>query len=264
MNLTAEHICYTYPKEKAPVLRDISFEAAEGDVTVIIGANGTGKTTLLKCLLGYLKGGGITRIGGRDRREYSYRRLSDTVGYMTQEGALMSGLSVLDVVLLGRLGTLNLRVQDEDVEKAASILRMLHLESLAARPFYALSGGQRRMVDAAQTLVRDPSVLIMDEPTANLDLIHELQVLELVKEYTHQKKTATLLTLHDLNMASRFADRLVLLKDGTVYRMGTPAEVITEEHIREAYGVQVRVTEGSEGRPVMQVIAPAVTAGDHF
>ena len=112
------------------------------------------------------------------------------------------------------------------------------------------------MVDVAQTLVRDPDILIMDEPTANLDLVNELQVLELVRAYTHQKNTATLLTLHDLNMASRYSDRLILLKDGVVYREGPPGEVVTEENIRAAYGVSVHVhTSSRTGTPMVLPLA---------
>lgn len=256
MSFRAEHICYTYPKAKEPIIRDISFEAPDGCLTAIIGANGVGKSTLIKTLLGILKGGGQVWFDGVDRRELSHAEIHHRVGYMTQENALLTSLSVLNVVLLGRLGTLNLKVQDEHIEKAVQTLRLLHLEALADRPFYALSGGQRRMVDVAQTLVRDPRILIMDEPTANLDLVNELQVLELVKAYTRQKNTATLLTMHDLNMAARYADRLVLLKDGYVYREGPPAAVITEENIREAYGVEVHVhTSSRTGTPMLLPLA---------
>lgn len=252
MSFRAEHICYTYPKAKEPIIRDISFEAPDGCLTAIIGANGVGKSTLIKSMLGIFKAQGEVWLNDKNRREMSHQALHRLVGYMTQENALLTSLSVLNVVLLGRLSTLNLKVQGEDIEKAMQTLRLLHLEELAERPFYALSGGQRRMVDVAQTLVRDPKILIMDEPTANLDLVNELQVLELVKAYTRQKDTATLLTLHDLNMAARYADRLVLLKDGCVYREGTPAEVITEKNIREAYGVEVHVhTSSRTGTPML-------------
>ena len=108
------------------------------------------------------------------------------------------------------------------------------------------------MVDVAQTLVKGPHVLVMDEPTANLDLVNELQVLELVRSYTKQKNTATLLTLHDLNLAARYADRLILLKDGTVLKDGAPNEVITEETIEDAYGVKVHVhTSSRTGTPMV-------------
>ena len=197
MSVRAEHLSYTYPKAKEPIIRDISFDVPDGKVTVIIGTNGVGKSTLLKSMLGIFKGGGETWFNDKNRREMSHSQLTSLVGYMTQENALLTSLSVLNVVLLGRLGTLNIKVQDEDIDKALSMLRLLHLEQFVDRPFYALSGGQRRMVDVAQTLVRDPKILIMDEPTANLDLVNEMQVLELVKAYTHRRGTATLLTLHD-------------------------------------------------------------------
>lgn len=256
MSLRVEHLHYTYPKAAEPVIRDISFEVPDGSVTAVIGANGVGKSTLIKSMLGIFKAGGDVWLHDRNRREMSHEDIHLAVAYMTQENALLTSLSVLNVVLLGRLGSLSIRVQDEDVEKALRILRILHLDTLADRPFYALSGGQRRMVDVAQTLVRDPDILIMDEPTANLDLVNELQVLELVRAYTHQKNTATLLTLHDLNMASRYSDRLILLKDGVVYREGPPGEVVTEENIRAAYGVSVHVhTSSRTGTPMVLPLA---------
>lgn len=256
MSFSVEQLHYTYPKASEPIIKNITFEAPDGMVTVIIGANGVGKSTLIKGMLGIFKAGGTAVFNGISRSELSHEELHHLVGYMTQENALLTSLNVLNVVLLGRLGTLNLRVQDEDIEKALSILRLLHLEHLVDRPFYALSGGQRRMVDVAQTLARDPQILIMDEPTANLDLVNELQVLELVRAYTHQRNTATLLTLHDLNMAARYADRLVLLKDGVVFRTGTPEEVITQDNIREAYGVDVHISLDENRVPMLHPIAP--------
>lgn len=257
MSVRAEHLSYTYPKAKEPIIRDISFDVPDGKVTVIIGTNGVGKSTLLKSMLGIFKGGGETWFNDKNRREMSHSQLTSLVGYMTQENALLTSLSVLNVVLLGRLGTLNIKVQDEDIDKALSMLRLLHLEQFVDRPFYALSGGQRRMVDVAQTLVRDPKILIMDEPTANLDLVNEMQVLELVKAYTHRRGTATLLTLHDLNMAARYADHMILLKDGSVFREGPPEEVITEDNIRGAYGVNVHVHISSRtGTPMLLPLTP--------
>ena len=257
MSVKVEHLRYTYPKAKEPIIRDISFDVPDGKMTVIIGANGVGKSTLIKTMLGIFKGEGEAWFDGKNRREMTHSQLTSLVGYMTQENALLTSLSVLNVVLLGRLGTLNIRVQEEDIEKALTILRLLHLEPYIERPFYALSGGQRRMVDVAQTLVRDPKILIMDEPTANLDLVNEMQVLELVKAYTHKRGTATLLTLHDLNMAARYADHMILLKDDVVYREGPPGEIITEENIREAYGVNVHVhTSSRTGTPMLLPLTP--------
>ena len=257
MSIRAEGLRYTFPGADAPVLDGISFEVPDGCVTSVIGVNGAGKSTLLKSVVGILRSEGEVWIGGVRRRELSHQDLHRQIGYMTQENALATGLSVLDVVLLGRLGSLNIRVPDETIEKAVSMLRLLHLDAFLERPFYALSGGQRRMVDAAQTLVRDPAVLIMDEPTANLDLANELQVLELVRSYTRQKNTATLLTLHDLNLAARYSDRLILLKDGRIFREGTPEEVITEDNLKSAFGVDAHVHISSRtGTPMVLPLKP--------
>ncbi|MBR2812872.1 MAG: ABC transporter ATP-binding protein [Solobacterium sp.] len=252
MSIRVKDICYTFSKAPSPVIHDISFEVPDGCVAAIIGANGVGKSTLLKTMLGIYRGEGNVWIDGVNRKDMRHDEMHRQVGYMTQENALLSNLTVLDVVLLGRLGTLNIRVQDNDIDKAYAMIRMVKMEPYIQRPFHALSGGQRRMVDVAQTLVKDPHVLVMDEPTANLDLVNELQVLELVRSYTKQKNTATLLTLHDLNLAARYADRLILLRDGTVLKDGAPNEVITEETIEDAYGVKVHVhTSSRTGTPMV-------------
>jgi iron complex transport system ATP-binding protein len=224
----------------------------------VIGANGVGKSTLFKSILGIYKSEGDVWINGTRRQDLSHEDLHRQVGYMTQESARLTGLSVLDVVLLGRLGTLNIRVPESDITKALSIIRLLHLEQFIERPYYALSGGQRRIVDVAQTLVRDPRVLMMDEATANLDLVNKLQVLELVRAYTKQKNTTTLLILHDLNLAARYSDHLILLKDGQVFCEGTPEQVITEPIIREAYDVDVHVHISSKTNTPMVLPLKAV------
>jgi iron complex transport system ATP-binding protein len=254
MGLWAKHISFSFPRAKKPLLRDVSFRAEDSELTVLIGANGVGKTTLLKTILGLQKGGGTVEIGGMDRETMTRRELSRRVGYMPQESALVSSLRVFEVVLLGRMESLRLKVSDEDVAQVWEILRLLRLEHLAEQPFYALSGGQRRMVGIAQTMVREPEVLVLDEPTANLDMQHELKVLELLRAYAEQRNVAVLLTLHDLNMAAQYADKLVLLKDGEVYRQGTPSFVMTKETIENTYHVQVHIENDSSGVPVLRPI----------
>ncbi|MDI9470909.1 MAG: ABC transporter ATP-binding protein [Bacillota bacterium] len=258
MSIKVENLRYSFPRAKRPIIHDISFEVPDGSVSSVIGANGVGKSTLLKTMIGIYKGEGEVWFNNRRRQDLSHEALYRQIGYMTQENARLSSLSVLDVVLLGRLGTLNIRVQESDIAKALSIIRLLHLEPFIERPYYALSGGQRRIVDVAQTLARDPQVLIMDEPTANLDLVNELQVLELVRAYTRQKNTTTLLTLHDLNLAARYSDHLILLKDGQVFSEGAPEQVITEAAIREAYGVEVHVHISSRTNTPMVLPLKAV------
>ena len=252
MSLRVENLSYTYPDGDSPVFRDLSFEAQDGCITIVVGANGVGKTTLIKSMLGINKSRGKVYLDGEDRSSFSNEELFKRVGYMTQESAILTRLNVFNVVLLGRLGSLSIKVQDEDIDKVHDMLKLLDIEKYAERPFYALSGGQRRLVDVAQTLVKDPKILIMDEPTANLDLSNELQVLEIIKEYTRQRYVTTLLTLHDLNMTSRYADKVVLIKDGRVFKEGQPLDVFTEESVRAAYGVNVNIILGENFRPVIQ------------
>lgn len=251
----AENISYSYPGASEKVLDGVSFSAECGKVTALIGANGTGKSTLLKNMLGIYHGDGSVCFCDRNRDEMSRKERTRMVGYMTQETPLLSSLSVLDVVLLGRMETLRLKVGSEDLERAWSILCLFHMEQLADRPFYALSGGQRRMVGIAQTIAREPQILIMDEPTANLDMQKELEVLELIRAYTEQKQITTLLTLHDLNMAARYADHLVLLHDGKVYSSGEPEAVLTEETIRKTYGICAVVQNDPQGIPMIHPIS---------
>ena len=258
MGIWVKNLSCTYPGASKPVLKNISFEAHRGELTVIIGPNGVGKSTLLKAVLGLLEREGQVLADNCPLPVKAGGNLPAGLGYMTQEGALLSSLCVLNVVLLGKLGTLGLRVDQEDIEKAWEILNVLHMEQLAQRPFHSLSGGQRRMVDVAQTLMREPGVLVMDEPTANLDMVNELQVMELVKAYTCRRKTATVVTLHDLNMAARYADKIILLKDGTVFKTGAPAEVISRENIQEAYGVKVQILSGEKGEIMLWPREPVI------
>lgn len=252
--ILVEDLRFTYPRAKQPTLKGVTFEAMPGELTALIGANAVGKSTMLKVILGLRRGQGRVTFSVPGVGELDERGRLRHVSYMTQSELTESELRVMDVVLLGRIQTLTLKVADEDLEKAWDIMRVLRIDGLATRPVRALSGGQRRMVAIAQTLVKDPSILVMDEPTANLDMQHELEVLQLVRAYTHQRGITSLLTLHDLNMASRFADKLVLLKEGRVFRQGTPAQVVTPENISAAYGVEVDVRRDADGVPMLNPI----------
>ncbi|MBR2836056.1 MAG: ABC transporter ATP-binding protein [Coriobacteriales bacterium] len=262
--IVVENLQYTYPHAKQPTLKGVSFTAETGELTALIGANAVGKSTMLKVILGLRQGQGTVTFSVPEIGDLNKEARLKHISYMTQSELTESELRVMDVVLLGRIQTLSLKVADEDLEKAWETMRVLRIDNLATRPVRALSGGQRRMVSIAQTLVKDPTILVMDEPTANLDMQHELEVLQLVRAYTHQRKTASLLTLHDLNMASRFADKLVLLKDGKVFATGTPGEVITEENIRNAYGVEVSIHLAHDGIPILNPLRSLTEQNYHF
>ena len=263
MNVRVENLSFTY-RHGDRILNGLSFEACDGEITAIVGANGAGKTTLVKSLMGYLTPQGEVYFGNRNRKDFVFSEIAKFVGYMTQEGTIQAALTVFEVVMLGRLNGLKLKVEASELERVWSILRMLRIEHLADKYYNELSGGQRRLVNIAQTLVKEPQILILDEPTANLDMQNEIETLELTRAYTRSRKIATIVILHDLSMACRYADRIVLLRDGEVFRTGTPAEAITEESVRDAYGVNVNLMMSKEGTPLLHILSSVRDLEYHF
>ena len=210
-----------------------------------------GMSTLLKCMMGILRAEGNVILGTECRRNLAVKWTGDKVSYLTQENAVPALLTVFEVVLLGRMTSLSLKIPEEELEKVYQVLKKVKMEQLASRMFRQLSGGQRRVVSIAQAIVKEPDILIMDEPTANLDMQNQLEVLELVRTYTKERKVATLVTLHDLNMAARYADRIIILKDGKVFCQGSPAETLTEEVVRQTYKVEAEITYDRNGIPIV-------------
>ena len=254
MDISVNNISFSYPKSDKQVLKNISFNAKQSEITSLIGANGAGKSTLMKSILGVLKADGQVLLGDKNINSFSRQELMRHVGYLTQENSFLSSLTVFEVIMLGRMHSLRIRVNKEEIDKVWAVMSNLGIEDLAERPFYALSGGQRRIVGLAQTIVKEPDVLILDEPTANLDIQNELEVLELIKTYTKKKNVTTLMILHDLNMASRFSDKLVLMNNNCIYSSGKPIDVITELSVREAYGVNVFIHVDKAGIPMIHLI----------
>ena len=249
MELRIEHLGFSYRKDR--ILRDISFYARGGEVTAIIGANAVGKSTLLKCISGILRAQGEILLDGQSVKGMSSTELTRRIGYLTQENPTQALLSVFEVVLLGRMASLPLKIPTEELEKVWAVMREVKIDGIAARGFHQLSGGQRRVVSILQAIVREPEALLLDEPIANLDIQHQLEVLDLVRDYTRKKKTATVVTLHELNMAARYADRVVVLKDGMVYKQGIPKDVFTAEMVRQTYQVEAEITADRSGIPVV-------------
>jgi iron complex transport system ATP-binding protein len=238
VSLRLEALCAGY--RGRDVVREVSLTLEPGTVTALIGPNGSGKSTLVKAAAGLLPSrGGIARPAGA------------TIGYLPQDVSARAVLTVLETVLLGRVGTLGLRVAPGELAATASVLDMLGLAALAERHLDELSGGQRQMVYLAQVLARDPALLLLDEPTSTLDLRHAIEILETVRRLTATRALTTLIVLHDLNAAARFADRLVLLAEGRIRAIGTAVEVLRPDLIAEVYGVAAFVERGPDGHPTV-------------
>jgi len=239
-----------------PILKKINLEASPGKITAIIGPNAVGKSTLLKCIAGILKPEGSILLDGKEINNSKKESYTKIVSYLSQESFSCAVLSVFEVVLLGRIHSLSWRVSNNELKAVWKILKDVGIQKLALRYLNELSGGQRQMVAITQALVREPRVLLLDEPTSNLDLKHQLEILDLIKELTVKRKITTLITLHHLNMAAIYSDELIVINNGEVYASGKPGSILTSEMIRSVYGVNARVDIGNNGIPHIIPISP--------
>lgn len=231
------------------ILNKINLGFCPGKLTAVIGPNATGKSTLLKCISGILRGQGAIQMDGININTLKPQEVAKQISYLSQEGCGKAVLSVFEAVLLGRVHSLSLKVKEMEINYVLKILKQLGIERLAARNLCELSGGQRQMVFIAQALVREPSILLLDEPTNSLDLHRELAILELIKKMTITRNLTTVVTLHQLDMAARYADEIVVLSEGEVYAAGQPAAVLTPAMLRTVYQVNATVHQASDGIP---------------
>ena len=231
-------------------LDGLSLNTRPGEILAIIGPNGSGKSSLIKAIAGLVKAEGEVLFDGARHRPAC-------IGYMAQDIAGRAALTVMEAVLLGRLGQLGLRLRPEDIRAASRILTELDLVHLAARYLGELSGGQRQIVYLAQALAAEPRILLLDEPISALDLRHQIEVLGVVHELTRGRQLTTVCVLHDLNAAARFADRLALMCEGRLVAFGAPAEVLTARDIRRAFEVEADVRPGHDGNPVITAVRSA-------
>lgn len=238
-----------------PILRGVGFDVSPRTVTALIGPNGAGKSTLLRALAGLIPYRGSVMLDGDDARNLDARAISQRVAYLPQDLQARSRLTLLEVVLLGRLGSLGWHVPPGEWDRARASLDDVGIGHLAGRGITDVSLGQRQLAFVAQALVRKPGLLLLDEPTSALDLRHQLEILELVRSVVREREAAAILALHDLSLAARFADRLVLLAHGRVYAAGEPVDVLTPGIVRDTYAVVVRV-DRLDGMVLVTPLAP--------
>lgn len=238
MSILAENISFAYSKR--PIVKDVSFEIGKGECVAILGTNGVGKSTLLKCLNNIVEPqSGQVSIGGKPIKNMSRTELAQNVGYVPQN-EFKSESTVFDAVLLGRKPYIKLDVTKNDLEITEEIINSLSLEKFALRKVNELSGGEMQKVVIARALAQQPELLLFDEPTSNLDLKNQLEVVDIIKDIVKEKNISAIVTMHDLNLALRFADTFIMIKDGRVHAMGNEG-VITPANIFETYGVNVSI-----------------------
>ena len=243
------------------IIRGVSTHLEAGKIHVIIGPNGTGKTTLLNAMFGELalaQGqiccGERTLSPGKVRGK-SLHGWRDAIAYLPQDTTADIDLTVLEVVVLGRLGKLALHIDDETLDAAMQRLEQAGIAHLAGREIASLSGGQRQMALFAQVMMREPDVMLLDEPVSALDLKHQMSLLNLVRRETRVRGWVTVIVLHDLNLACQYADNLLVVAQGKIQAAGKPRDVVTAELIAHTYGVEVEVLQDRAGNPVIQPVS---------
>ena len=242
LNLRVENVTFGYGAR--PVLEGVSLEVNPGELVGVVGPNGCGKSTLIKGITRLLSPGmGAVHLDGHTVGQVSRIELARLVAVVPQNPSLPPLFSALEVVLLGRAPWLGLfqREGKADIQAAETALEATGVLGLAGRRVGELSGGERQRVCIARAFAQETPILLLDEPTANLDINYQQKVMAMVRRACREQGKLALAALHDLNLAAQFCDRLVMLSGGKVFAEGTPSEVMTAENIRRVYGAEVTI-----------------------
>jgi iron complex transport system ATP-binding protein len=242
--LRADNLSFAYSVQGPRVLDHVTLEVRRGDLLGLLGPNGSGKTTLLKILGGMLRpSAGAVELDGRQLAEWSRRALARRVAVVPQEVPDAQGFSVLDIVLMGRyahLGPFTLEgPTDLDIARAA--LAATGTADFEGRPFASLSGGEKQRVVIASALAQASDLLLLDEPTASLDLAFQIEIAALLRRLSRERGATIVVCTHDLNFAAALCERIVVLKNGRVLAQGSTADTLTADAVRTAYGVEADV-----------------------
>lgn len=242
--LSAADVSYAYERPRRLVLHQVSVRAPKGDALGIIGPNGSGKTTLLKLLAGTLRpDAGEVTLEGRSLALFGRRALARRIAVVPQETQVTFEYSVLEIVLMGRhvhLGTFELEGPG-DVAAARDALAATGASDLEGRPFSTLSGGERQRVIIASALAQSAEILLLDEPTAALDLRYQIQVAAILRRLNCERQITIVMSTHDLNFAAGVCRNLAMLREGRIVAHGPAADVLTREHVRAVYDVDADV-----------------------
>lgn len=240
MIFSVDNLRFCYKSSK--ILDDVSFELKKGEVVAVLGVNGAGKSTLLKSMAKIIKPKkGTVYLGEEDLHRLGYAELGKKIGYVSQksEGGY---LNVFDTLLLGRKVYFGNSPKKEDLAKVEEMLKILDLEKKAFVPTNELSGGELQKVVIARALLQESEVLLLDEPTNNLDIKNQISILSLIKKYSKNKGVLSILVMHDINLAMRFCDRFIFMKNGKIEEEGD-ISIINEDIIKKIYGIDVEICD---------------------
>lgn len=243
-----------------PVLQDVSFRVGRGEVLAVLGPNGSGKSTLLKILARILKAeSGAITLAGRNLTNFTRRELANMIGYVAQQSPVRFPLTAVEYVLQGRFshGSLLGFESEEDVRAAKSAMEMTETLEFSQRRIDQLSGGERQRVMLARALASGPSLLVLDEPVANLDISQQVKMLHLVKGLSDGRSISAVVVTHEVNLAAQFAQRILMLKSGGVLACGATGEVLNEQNLATLYDTAVVVDRNpASGSPRVTVLGP--------
>ena len=243
-----KNVTFSYDKKKN-VINDVSFTLNDGECAILLGPNGVGKTTILRCILGELKPtSGTILINNKDNKGLRNKDLSKVISFVPQN---INGtdLTVSETILLGRLPSFDLFPKREDYIALNNVLNEFSLNEIKDKNTLEISGGEKQKVAIARAYIQNTSTIIFDEPTSNLDIKAQVMIASLIKKITKENKRSTLISMHDINLALSLADKLILLKDEQIYKITTPEE-ITSEDLETIYGIKTTIKE-IEGRKVI-------------
>ena len=247
--LSVEHVTFRYSRQGPDVLRGVNLELKPGEIGILLGRNGSGKTTLFQNILGILNPRtGSIRFEGEDLRKLSRAQRARRIAYVPQD-IRFGALSVFDSVLMGRVAYFGMKAGREDYLAVERILRDMGLEAFAQRNVEELSGGERQKIAVARAMAQEPKLMVFDEPTGNLDIANEQQIITEAKRLAREKNIAILSSLHDLNRAMEFGDRFFFLKDGVVKYTGGK-ECFREDVLRDIFDIDVKIAQ-VDGQPVI-------------
>lgn len=243
-------LCFSYEGENY-VLKDIDIKIQKGEIVTLLGPNGCGKTTLLKCMNALLEPvKGQVLFAGREIRELKRHEIAKHIAYVPQEHKTSFPYTVLDVVLLGRVPYIGLfsTPGKPDIDTASDVLKSIGIYHLKDRIYTHISGGERKLCLIARALCSGAEVLLLDEPTSNLDLKHQTDLLRIIRHLSSSKRQTVLMTIHDPNLAMLVSDRVIMMKNGSIVVDGKPKDVLIKQLIKHTYDCDVDiVNENNEG-----------------
>jgi iron complex transport system ATP-binding protein len=246
MKMSVESLVQGY--DGSTVIEDIDFQTCTGNVLSILGPNGSGKSTLIKTLCNLNDPmSGRVNIDDRNIKDYSRADLSKILGYVPQYYNYSQFTTVLDTVLMGRRPYINWDYTEEDLDMAERSMTKMNVLDLASRYINEISGGQLQRVFIARTLCQNPNFYIFDEPTSSLDLRHQIETMKIMREMVHGQDRGMIIALHDLNLALRYSDKVLMISNKKIYSYGAPEETITPESIKDVYGVEAEIIKNEKG-----------------